>query len=277
MANERIRARMYRQRGQALLAVISVMMLVISGSIAAVIAANGQVTYLKNKKKKRQWVNQTIGELRQFYKENAAAMDANSSTKWSTATALLKAAGVKLKYRAKLTVGKRQSSGQIDYRTLTLWIPNAKTGNSATFSPSISLAYGQVRGREIETQLMNAAKSQLGRISSELTAYYAGRIQYDPAHNVAVDYWEKGTCGPYGGGLIDCASNWTKLANLNIQGLGVVNRGSMTNPWGKALKAANESPIAHDQSPPFTLRLESPLPWGSGLTTSVVEPITSGG
>ncbi len=277
------------QGGYAALALVLVVAVTLAALIAAYSARRGYVGVSQTHRAQREFLTRAQRRITRYYSTNAAAMDANLNAPW-TGAQLLVNAGVPPRWQVEALVGTRQSlpidggAATLDYRDIWLALPGNATGgpatpatlNSATntFNPGTSPAWAEIHGETVEAALTVRAQQQLNRWNSRLTAMYAADTASDAGRNVGVDYWQPAGCGPYGGGTIVCTNGqFLPASNVGLSTVLGAQRISVNNPWGLALQISN-TVDANDTAPPYTMAIESPLPWGGALDATVTEPLT---
>jgi len=278
-----------KQGGYAALALVLVLITVLSALVASYEARRGYVGVSRTDRLERDYLERAKNRITRFYAAHAAAMDTNAAAPWSDAQILI-SADVPLRWQVQVFIGGRQSvtvgggSTTMDYRDIWLALPGTAQGGQAqpasldtgtnTFLPGTSPAWTEVSGEAIENGLYVRAQRQLTRLGARLTAMYAADLATDGNHNIGVDDWQPTGCGPYGGGVIACTNGqFVPVSTLNVTTALGAQRIDTDNPWGEPLLASN-TVDANTTAPPYTIILQSPLPWGGNLTNTIAEPIT---
>ncbi len=270
-----------------MLALVLVIVVTVAAIIATYSARRGYVGVSQTHRAQRLFLARAQRRITRYYSSHAAAMDANLNAPWTGAQLLVRA-GVPTRWQVQAWVGTRQStsidSGTVmDYRDIWLALPgNAASGPATlptlntttnTFNPGTSPAWTEIHGENIEAALAVRAQQQLNRLNSRLTAMYAADTASDPGRNIGVDYWQPSGCGPYGGGIIACTNE--QFLPASTVGLSVAlgaQRVGTNNPWGLPLMISN-TVDANDTAPPYTMVIESPLPWGGSINATVTGPL----
>lgn len=268
---------------------VLVLMTALSALIAAYSARRGYAGASQTQRTQRAFLARAQRRVVRYYTAQAAAMDANANAPW-TGPQILVQAGVPPRWQIQALVGTRQSTPidggtvTLDYRDIWLVLPGSATGGPAatpmlntvanTFNPGSSPAWTEIHGENVEDALAVSAQQQLDRLTSRLTAMYAADTASDPGRDVGVDYWQPNGCGPYGGGLIACTNGqFLPASTVGLETALGAQRISTSNPWGLALTLSN-TVDANDTAPPYTLAIESPLPWGGSINATVTGPLT---
>lgn len=270
------------------MALVLVLMAFLSALIASYEARRGYVGASRTHRLERDYLARAKARMTRFYAAHAAAVDANAAAPWSGAQ-LLALANVPPRWQVTAFIGGRQSitvggATTIDYRDIWLALPGVAHGGPAqlasldtgtnTFLPGTSPAWTEVSGEAIEDALYVRAQRQLTRLGARLTAMYAADLATDGNHNIGVDDWQPVGCGPYGGGVIACTNGqFVSASTLHFAAALGAQRINTDNPWGEPLMASN-TVDANTTAPPYTIVLQSPLPWGGNLTSAITEPIT---
>ena len=271
------------------LALVLVVAVTVAAFIATYSAGRGYAGVDQTRRAQRAFLTRAQQRVTAYYMEQAANMDANMNAPW-TGAQILAQAGVPLRWQVQAFVGTRQSTQidggtvTLDYRDIWLAMPGSDAGNAATppalntatntFAPGTSPAWTEIHGENIEDTLAVRAQQQMDRLSSRMTAMYAADTASDPGHNVGVDYWQPAGCGPYGGGIITCTNGqFLPASTVGLSTALGAQRVSSNNPWGLALMVSN-TVDANDTAPPYTLIIESPLPWGGSMDATVTGPLT---
>lgn len=268
---------------------VLVLITALSALIAAYSAHRGYVGISRTHRQQRAFLARAQRRVAHYYTAHAAAMDANANTPWPGSD-ILAQAGVPPRWQVQILVGTRQSVAidggavTLDYRDLWLVLPGSATGGRAipatlnavsnTMNPGSSPAWTEIHGENIEDALAVSAQQQLSRLSSRLTAMYAADTASDPGRDIGVDYWQPKGCGPYGGGILACTNGqFLPASTLGLATALGAQRVNTSNPWGLALVVSN-TVGANDTAPPYTLAIESPLPWGGSIDATVNGPLT---
>lgn len=259
------------EQGSAIFFMTALLALAMALGYGMIIAGQAESTQSSVAARRQAYLNDVAATLRDFYTSNASRMDAQSATDWASPAALARDAGIVLRYGARLEIGERQSQGDLRYRILTAWIPAADASNSE-FSPGNSSRYRQVSGLDVQRRIANRARGQLTRLSNTLVVYYAGRLEIDPLHSASVNYWQGRGCSDAAAGDFSCTATFIPLADLADPAVGLA-RNTSTNPWGETIQGRNRGSGVETISPPYTLQIRSPYPWGGGITRTVVQPL----
>lgn len=278
-----------RQQGYVALALVIVVMVIVSATIAQLAADDAYVGMARTQRRQQTFVTRAAERVGQFYKAHAAAMDANAAAPW-TGPQILALSHVPPRWGVQLTVGVREAEtvddglASLDYRDLWASLPGSTNGGTATpasynggantFTPGTTPAWTEVSGQKVETALYTSAQEQLNRWDTRLTAMYAADIADSTTHDIGVDYWQPPGCGPNGGGEITCTNNAiVPVSTLSLATALGARALDTENPWGEPLTGSN-TVDTNTTAPPYTFLLESPLPWGGALAQVIIEPLT---
>lgn len=226
------------------------------------------------------YLRQAAAALRDYYARNTAAMD-GSSLPQMTPEQMLQGAGVQARWGLRLAYSSKQNAlgGAIQYRDLYLWIP-ARNPDPTTldaganqFNPGPGVQWAKVNGLEIQQAVYNQAENTLTRLAQNLERMFRARIEADPLHDVAVNYWQAKGCSSSAGGEIPCTNNsYVPAKDLGLAQVIGADAGMMTDPWGGNVLVSNTLD-ANQLKPPYSLALRIVTPWGSNIDMTAVEPL----
>ncbi len=273
------------ESGAAFLLFVLGLMLVM-GSVVAYMAAEVPVaTHQSLVLSQQHYLQRARQRLIAWYKTQAVVLDAagNGSTSPVPASGLLAAAGISERWNAQAFVSTEQcmaaSQGSICYRNIWVAVP-ATSGTPPTLVNNIfqpgAAQYVEVSGQPIESLLYQHSLDQLDRIVTRIDAGYSAYEAAGGVHDINVDWFapppDSGCGVPSGVGPFNCSGGGFAPVAAVFPGSFLAGN-SARNAWGMTITANNSGSPASDTATPYTMALESPLPWGGSLLATAVEPL----
>lgn len=273
--------KIHEEAGIAAILYVIVVMLFVSAVMSLIVARMDDLSHQKLLQTQALYLQHAQQQLQSWYQQNAAFMDNGNSAPPFSASAILESAGIQSQWNAQLFVSDESCSTtdtatKLCYRMLWLAVPAVSgaepTYTNGVFQPGAS-QYVEISGEAIETALYNQALQQLHHFGTLLESGFAASESSGALHNVNVDWFAPNNCeGGIGDGPFACSQggfiSWTDYT----QGSGIAGTDG-NNPWGIAVEVNNSGGDASDSATPYTVELQSPLPWGGALTTLISQPL----
>lgn len=273
------------ESGAAFLLFVLGLMLVMISSVAFMQAEVPLATHQSLVQAQQQYLQRARQRLNTWYKTQAVVLDAsgNGSASPVPASGLLAAAGISERWNAQAFVSTEQclaaSQGNICYRNIWVAVP-ATSGTPPTLANNVfqpgTAQYIEVSGQPIESLLYRQSLDQLDHIVTRIDAGYSGYEAAGGVHNINVDWFApppSSGCGVPGGvGPFGCSGGgFAPVSAIFPSSFSAGN--SAVNAWGMTVTANNSGSPASDTATPYTMALESPLPWGGDILATAVEPM----
>ncbi len=267
----------YSESGIAAILYVIVIMLFFSAVIISISARLDDVSHQRILQSQQTWLQQSRQQLESWYEQNASWVDAAGNLNGSS---ILSDAGIQPQWNAQLLTSgqicQTFSQGSLCYHTFWLAIPSMSspppTVSGSTFTAN-SAQYVSVSGESIESRLYHHALRQMQSMGTLLQSGFAASSSSGALHNDSLDWFAPSGCqNGYGDGPFACSNGGFIDWNAYIQGTGLAGL-SGNNPWGAAIQVNNSGGEASDTSTPFSVELQSPLPWGGYITSLVAQPL----
>ena len=272
-----------QESGIATILLVLAIMALLSTVIALAVAHQDLDSHASLQHDQLVYLQRAQKSLRHWYVSNAGAFDAGgagSTSPWN-ASQILAMSGAQVRWNAKLFVSGEQclaaAQGNICYHTLWFAVPDvagpAPSLNGNNFNPG-NAQYVSVSGERIESALYNRSMGQLNDMAATLQAAYNSYSQSSAIHNSNIDWFAPSGCTPSGSGPFQCSNGGYIDLSQFLSGSGIASRFNGANAWGLPVLANNSSNPANDVASPFTMILQSPLPWmGETLQATIVQPL----
>lgn len=265
--NQRPRPACDAESGIAAIMLVLLIMAAVAGLIAMVFAHTALQSHQALLRNQQSYLDRGQSLLGNWYKANAAYVftSAGQATLQNSG-ALLQAAGIPEEWNATATESAETCTSQpgggnpICYYNLTLSIPG---GN---LSASIS-------GETIEAKKFGQAVSQLDRMAAALQAGFSAFTASGGLHNTSLNWFAPPNCGSNGSGPFACSNGGFMSLDGWLANSGFGPESDGNNPWGVPVLAENDGGNANDQVSPYSIILESPLPWGGAIQQTVTQPL----
>lgn len=271
-----------REAGLSAILLVLVLMFFVGAVYASVIARMNLDSHQAFSQDKATYIQRAQAQLQHWYAENATIFDANGNGSASpfSASEILAQAGIQTRWNAQLFISTEQciaaaQGNNICYHTLWLAVPSlsgaAPTLQNNQFQAN-GAVYVAVSGQAVETQHFNHAVTQITTLSTLLESGAASANASGGVHDANLDWFAPSGCGngdgPWPSGACGTMS-WLAYA----QNSGLTAAGNGDNPWGLSLAVTDSGGNANNTSAPYTIELQSPLPWGGAITQIVTEPL----
>lgn len=274
----------HKESGIAAILLVLVLMFFISAIFAGIIARMSLVSHQAVQQAKTRYLHNAQTQLSHWYSENAAALDAggdNSSSPYS-ASEIMAQAGIQQQWNAQLFVSHEQcitantsQGNKLCYRTLWFAIPST-AGHppilqmGSVFMP-FNATYVSVSGLTIETALYNQALTQISEMGDLLESMFAASTASGGVHDANLDWYapQGQNCGNGSGPWATCGTYpWSAY----IQNSGIAGSNGK-NPWDLQVMVNDSTQPASNTAPPYTVELQSPLPWGGNISELITQPM----
>ena len=273
------------ESGAAFLLFVLGLMLVMGSTVVLMASEVPIATHQSLVLAQQQYLHRARERLITWYKTQAALLDSAGSGSVSpvSASGLFAAAGINERWNAQAFISTEQcqtaTQGQLCYRNIWVAVP-ATSGAAPTLTNNVfqpgSSQYIEVSGQPIESLLYRQSLDQLDRLVTRIDAGYAAYESSGGVHNINLDWFAPAPnsgCGvPNGVGPFNCSGGgFESISNVIPSSFTAGNRA--TNAWGLPVTANNSGSPANDVANPYTMVLESALPWGGSLLATAVEPM----
>ena len=261
---------MVRERGFAMLLLVSfvfgAVLAVILGysAVMALRAANntgrGQDAYLKNARIK----------IHDWYFANAATIDALNPPVL-TPGQLFAGANIVKKWGIRAAISATRVNGNIDYRTIALWIDNGGTASvfdpaSGSFTPGSKARFAIVNGYTIETAKSIRSLDAMIALSTLLQKRFNDKFLANGGSDFSVNYFRPADPGCNAvDDEIPCtdAYPWEPATSMNFGAILGLQNDALVNAWGIPIDVCNAAACgANAASPPYSMLIRSTTPWG---------------
>lgn len=269
------------ESGAAFLLFVLGLMLVVGSTVMLMASQVLVATHQSLVLAQQQYLQRAGQRLITWYKTQAVLLDSagGGSSSPVPASGLFAAAGISERWNAQAFISTEQcqsmSQGELCYRNIWMAIPATSGAAPAlvnnVFQPASS-QYIEVSGQPIESMLYRQSIDQLDRIVTRIDAGYSGYEAAGGVHNINVNWFAPQGCVPSGAGPFNCSGGGFAPVSAIIPGSFVAGN-SASNAWGLTITANNSGSPASYIATPYTMVLESPLPWGGSLLATAVEPM----
>ncbi len=218
-------------------------------------------------------------QLETYYRRNAAAIDA--AITFSIAPRdLWEQLGIDPKPTLQLGISDRQNGGQVRFRRFVMWLrrssPDASsfTVSTGAFAPGPNVSYRVVDGEAIQGALLEETLTRMKRFAGQLEGRFRAKFEADPFRSLSVNHFR--ALGPSCTASLDdipCINVHTDVVTAaNFATLLSIDAATLSTAWGQRFTVSNLQD-SQTASPPFTMAIRAPLPWGGTALVNAIQPL----
>ncbi len=219
----------------------------------------------------RAWLDEAGALLQAWYRRELARVDADDALPGGEA--LARAAGVSLRWGARLAVSERLAREGVRYRVLVVWLPQAGetpvfSAATGEFAPGPRTQWLRVSGFELQAAALGQTRTQLAQVAAALEAAARARFLADASRDAGVNRFRASDCTRVAAGEWPCVDDYAALEATPIAALAGIEPRLARNAWGAPVEVSTLRD-ASDRAP-HTAALRTATPWGSVVSAVAV-------
>ena len=226
-----------------------------------------------------EYLDDIARRLETWYRQNAALIDANPTYAIAPA-ALWAQIGIVPKPTLQVAVSDRIAGAQVSFRRLAVWLRRAEPDSSVfvaatgDFNPGPAVAHRMIDGEAIEGALLEETLDAMKTFAAQLERRFRTKFEADPVRTLTVNHFR--ALGPVCSASLDdipCIDVHTDAnAAANFGMLMSIDPQTLTSAWGGRFTVSNLQD-SQTTSPPYTMAIRAPLPWGGSLLVNAIQPL----
>ena len=218
-------------------------------------------------------------QLETYYRRNAGAIDA-AVTFSIVPAALWAQLGIDPKPTLQLGISDRQTGAQVRFRRFVIWLrrgsPDASsfTASTGAFAPAPNVAYRVVDGEAIQGALLEETLTRMKRFAAQLEQRFRAKFEADPFRSLSVNHFRAlGSSCTASLDDLPCINVHADVATAaNFATLLSIDPATLSTAWGPRFTVSNLQD-SQTASPPFTMAIRAPLPWGGTVLVNAIQPL----
>lgn len=239
----------------------------------------GMKAFERLSRDEEQALDEIARRLESYYRQNAAAIDAAPS--FGTAPEILWAQlGIEPKANLRLAVSERIASSQVRFRRFVVWLARSDPDTSrldpvtGSFTAGPGVSFRIVDGEAIQNALLEETLSRMKTFAAQLERRFLAKFEADPLRSLDVNHFR--AIGASCSAALDdipCIDVHTDVvAAADFGTLLSSDPRQFTSAWGERFTVSNLED-SHTDSPPYSMAIRAPLPWGGSVLVNAVQPI----